>query len=392
MRASAGRDDHGPHVDDGLPAPGMVIGDRYQLEEQIGEGAFSEVYRAVDLVEHKRVALKLLNQGSVDAAGQERFRREAALARKLEHPNIVRLIDFDLEAHPVPFIAYELLEGETLDRVIAREGGFSEVRAARVAMSVLLSLMEAHDAGIVHRDVKPGNVFVCSGYDGPGAIKVLDFGIARSTEPAEAQVTAAGLLIGTPRYMPPEQIRGQKPAPAMDVYATGMMLAEMLVGAPILRCSAVEACLEQLKDERIPLPEVVQRSGLWPVIERATDKNLDRRYGSATDMIADLERVRAGLSPTPLVDTPPPTSEDDADLRPSLVPTSVMQNPENVPSVAPEAASGPAPALVPSLAPSLAPAESTGQGRWVIAAVLLLMLALTVTALGVYVMRTGGLR
>ncbi|GMV17695.1 MAG: serine/threonine protein kinase [Polyangiaceae bacterium] len=349
------------------PRPGMVISGRYRLDARIGEGAFGQVFRATDLKDGAGVALKLLSAESVDAAGLERFRREAELATKLQHPNTIRLIGFNLRSQAMPFIVYELLEGEPLKSLMSREGPLAEARAAAITMQVLRSLMEAHEVGIVHRDIKPGNVFVCSDESRLGSIKVLDFGIAKSVDGTEAQVTAAGILVGTPRYMPPEQIRGETPIPAMDLYATGMMLAEMLSGEPTLTCSAAEACLEQLRPERIPLPPFLQSSRLWPVIWRATDKDTATRYSTANEMLGDLERVYDGLSPAPLIARAP--REDGA--RSSFVPTTVMANPE----LAPVASGSPA------------------EGRsvtWLVAAFCLFALAIAGTAYGLYWIRTQG--
>jgi len=361
--------DHASLVDAELPAPGMVLSDRYQLEALIGEGAFSQVFRSTDLKDGGEVALKLLTQDSVDAAGFERFCREADLARKLVNENTVQLLDYDLGAQPVPYIVYELLEGETLDRLLARVGPMSEARAAEIACQVLASLIEAHHAGIVHRDVKPGNVNVSTRDDGRDLVKILDFGIARSTEPAEVALTAAGILIGTPRYMPPEQIRGESPTPGMDIYATGMMLAEMLNGAPIVRCSAAEACLVQLDPEPIAMPEAVLRSKLCPVVLRATEKDARRRYGTADEMLAELEHMLASLSSTE--DARAPLSEPP---RPSQAPTEVMR--------APAASRAPVSVAEPAARPA-------SQAKWVIATVLLLVVAVLATGFMVYAVRTG---
>ena len=358
-------------VQDLEPHAGMVIAGRYRLDARIGEGASSQVFRSTDLKDGRGVALKLLSSESVDAAGAERFRREAELATKLQHPNTIRLIAYNLRAQPLPFIVYELLEGESLQELTRREGPLSEARAANITMQVLRSLMEAHEVGIVHRDVKPGNVFVCSSDTRLGAVKVLDFGIAKSVDGLEAQVTAAGILVGTPRYMPPEQIRGETPIPAMDLYATGTMLAEMLSGQPTLTCSVAEACLEQLRPERVPLPAVLQGSRLWPVIWRATDKDLATRYATANEMLGDLERLYDTLSPSPLLSRAP-----GEPARTSFVPTTVMANPELAP----------APGTLPP-----PPAAERGRGAvWLLAMLLLFLAAIALTAFGLYWVRTRG--
>jgi eukaryotic-like serine/threonine-protein kinase len=360
----------------------MIISDRYRLEESIGEGAFSHVFRATDLRLGQQVALKLLSVAGVDAAGFERFCREAELAKRLQHPNTVRLLDFDLEAEPAPYIVYELLSGETLDRLIEREGAMSEARVAELASRVLSSLKEAHDAGVVHRDVKPGNVFVCDD-DTSVWIKVLDFGIAKGTGPADVAVTVAGLLIGTPRYMPPEQVQGAAPAPSMDLYAVGMMMAEALTGGPLLRCSAAEACLEQLKPESIALPQLVQDSALGPIIGLATQKNLEIRYLWADEMLRDLDKVRERLSLESSYRPPAPTVIDEPEPRPryrSEAPTTLFEQSEPYES----------PVSGPPVASDAGAARPESQIRWFWAALLLLVIGLIATALGAYALARWG--
>jgi len=360
----------------------MVVADRYRLEEEIGHGGFSHVFRATELRLEREVALKLLSKDSVDAAGAARFRREAELARKLVHPNTVRLLDFDLEARPAPFIVYELLVGEPLQRSIKHGGAMPEARVAKLAVQVLKSLMEAHAAGTVHRDIKPGNIFICTYAGEADFVKVLDFGIAKSTEPGgDIALTAAGMLVGTPRYMPPEQIRGVQPNPNMDLYAVGMMMAEMLIGAPVLKGTPVEACMEQLRTENIPLPEVVQRSRLAAIIRRATEKDATIRYATAAEMVDAIEAVRPTLSN--VVEAVPFAATDDA-IPSGQIATQVMADP----SLHAETVGGPrsadtAPTVYAPLEaaprPRAAPAAS-GQTKWLVAAVVVVLLAVASTA------------
>ncbi|MBK8995318.1 MAG: serine/threonine protein kinase [Myxococcales bacterium] len=281
-----------------IPAPGMVLAQRYRLDAEIGHGGFSQVFRATELRIGREVAVKIMSQDSVDAAGEQRFAREAELARQLRHPNTVHLLDFDLGHRPSPFIVYELLSGETLEAVLKREGPVAEQRAARIAAQILKSLMEAHAMGVVHRDMKPGNVFLCTYAGETDFVKVLDFGIAKGAE--STPLTAAGMVIGTPRYMPPDQILGKPPHPSMDLYAVGMMLAEMLCGHPIVRGTPMEAAQAQLAKELVPLPEVVERSVLGRLIRRATEKSPEARFANGQEMLAELERLSPRLSSEPL--------------------------------------------------------------------------------------------
>jgi serine/threonine protein kinase len=359
-------------------APGTVISERYRLDEAIGVGTFSEVFRATDVDRGHEVALKLLSPESIGNAGFERFCREAELAQRLRHPNTVHLLDFDLEAKPVPYIAYELLRGESLSRVLAREGPWSEARVAELASLVLSSLAEAHQAGIVHRDVKPENIFVCEGEDW---VKVLDFGIAKGTGPADVALTQHGILIGTPRYMPPEQVRGESPSPAMDLYAVGILMAEALTGKPLLECSAAEACLIQLDPKPIALPELCVASLLGPIIRLATQKDLRVRYQYAEEMLADLERVRPLLSITPSF-RPIALTILDPELS-SLSPTEQALFAPKAPATPP-----PDPAPADRKATTAPPAaRQPSQSRWTVAAILLLLLGVFLTAAAVYAWR-----
>ena len=267
----------------------MVLAQRYRLEAEIGHGGFSQVFRATELRIGREVAIKIMSADSVDAAGEQRFRREAELARQLTHPNTVHLLDFDLGRRPSPFIVYELLSGETLEALIKREGPLGQQRTARIVSQILKSLMEAHALGVVHRDMKPGNIFICTFAGESDFVKVLDFGIAKTSE--SAPLTAAGMVIGTPRYMPPEQILGQPPHPSMDLYAVGMMLAEMSCGHALVRGTPLEAARVQLSPDPVPLPEMVEQSVFGPLLRRALDKDPAHRFPVGQQMLTVLEQL-----------------------------------------------------------------------------------------------------
>jgi serine/threonine protein kinase len=170
--------------------------------------------------------------------------------------------------------------------------------------------------------MKPGNVFVCTYAGEPDFVKVLDFGIAKSTVGGEVALTAAGTLVGTPRYMPPEQIHGATPAPSMDLYAIGMMMAEMLAGVPVLRGTPMEACMAQLANTPIEFPEAARRSALWPIIRRAATKDVAARYSSADQVLADLTQVKPSATP----DAAPFAVREEA-LPSGQVATQVMADP-----------------------------------------------------------------
>ncbi len=267
----------------------MVLAQRYRLEAEIGHGGFSQVFRATELRIGREVAIKIMSADSVDAAGEQRFRREAELARQLTHPNTVHLLDFDLGRRPSPFIVYELLSGETLEALIKREGPLGQQRTARIVSQILKSLMEAHALGVVHRDMKPGNIFICTFAGESDFVKVLDFGIAKTSE--SAPLTAAGMVIGTPRYMPPDQILGQPPIPSMDLYAVGMMLAEMSCGHALVRGTPLEAARVQLSPDPVALPAAVEQSVFGPLLRRALDKDPAHRFPVGQQMLTVLEQL-----------------------------------------------------------------------------------------------------
>jgi serine/threonine-protein kinase len=273
------------------------VAGRYRIEREIGRGGFGSVYRATELGVERPVALKLLREERPGTIERARFRREAELAKRLGHPNTVRLLDFGEDERGTPFIAYELLEGRSLAALLRAEGPIEPARAARIAAQMLKSLMEAHGLGIVHRDVKPANVFLC---DFPGEsefVKILDFGIARDVVSPMTRLTETGVVLGTPRYMAPEQVRGDQPDPKMDLFAVGMTLAEMIEGRALYRGSGMDVCLALLSDEAVPLGPRVLGSPLAPVIARALSKDPSSRYASAEEMLAALEAPAPAPAP-----------------------------------------------------------------------------------------------
>ncbi|MBL9026616.1 MAG: serine/threonine protein kinase [Myxococcales bacterium] len=277
--------------------PGMILAGRYRLERPIGSGGFGTVFAAVNLNTGGRVALKVLSPRVLEmAGGAERFRREAELARRLDHPNIVRVLDAGTDPSGALFIGFELLEGCSLQDEIQRRGAFPARRAAAVCVEVLAALEHAHANGVVHRDLKPANVFLLGGAR-DGAVKVLDFGIAKSTNAGtRAGLTQEGTAIGTPAYMAPEQLEGQEVGPAADLYSLGVLLAEMLAGRPLFSedASPIQILTARLT-RGLPIPESVSASPLGPVIARATQPDRTWRYANARQMRAELEAATAGL-------------------------------------------------------------------------------------------------
>src|SRR3954470_16074501 len=267
---------------------GNLLRGRYRLEERIGSGGMSTGYRGVHETLQRWVAIKVLHHTMEDDPIQlERFRREARTVARLNHPNVVTVIDAG-EDDGHPFIVFEYVDGDTLKALIKRTGPLPVVEAVAYAIEIGRGLMAAHQERLVHRDVKPQNVLM----DPDGSAKVTDFGISRSLD-ADG-LTATGRVLGTTDYVAPEQALGEDVTEQSDVYSLGICLFEMLTGAvPFSAESQVGVAMKHVRD---PLPDV---QGLRPevsaalaaVVERATCKERRNRYADAAEMVEDLEQA-----------------------------------------------------------------------------------------------------
>jgi eukaryotic-like serine/threonine-protein kinase len=269
---------------------GTLISDRYRLEEQIGSGGMSTVYRAFDPTLERWVAIKLMHRDiSQDPDQLERFRREARAVAQLNHPHVVTVIDAG-EDDGAPYIVFEFVEGETLKERIRRLGRLPVSEAVAYAIEIGRALDCAHSHRLVHRDVKPQNVLI----DRDGRAKVTDFGIARSLE---AQgLTAPGRVLGTTDYVSPEQALGHDVTEQSDIYSLGIVLYEMLTGETPFRADTQVAVA--MKHVREPLPDLQRRrpecsAALAAVVERATAKETRNRYATVAEMVHDLEEALA---------------------------------------------------------------------------------------------------
>jgi eukaryotic-like serine/threonine-protein kinase len=269
---------------------GTLLNGRYRLDEQVGIGGMARVYRGFDMVLERQVAVKTLNREvASDSDPLERFRREARAVARLSHPHIVTVIDAG-EDDGTPYIVFEYIEGETLKQRIRRLGRLAIPEAVAYAIELARALGAAHEAHIVHRDVKPQNVLI----DGDGRALITDFGIARTL--TEEGLTADGRVLGTTDYVSPEQALGRPVTGQSDIYALGVVLFEMLTGdVPFSAENQVAVAMKHVREE---LPDVQQRrpevsAGLAAVIDRATAKDVRQRYPDAASMIADLSEALA---------------------------------------------------------------------------------------------------
>jgi beta-lactam-binding protein with PASTA domain len=274
-----------------MPPEPRVFADRYELGNRIGRGATADVYLAVDRRLSRDVAVKVLSPAfSSDPANVERFRREAQSAARLNHPNIVAVYDWG-EADGTYFIVMEYVPGQTLRDLISTYERLNPGEAVPIAAEIADALAFAHAHGVVHRDVKPGNVLVTP----DGQVKVADFGIARAETGDD--LTKTGSVLGTATYFSPEQAQGLTLDGRSDVYALGVVLYEMLTGvAPFTGASPVAVAYKHVRDEPTPPSRVVSSlpGALDRIVLTAMAKDVTRRYQTADDLRADLLRFERG--------------------------------------------------------------------------------------------------
>ncbi|MGZ4372310.1 MAG: protein kinase domain-containing protein [Gaiellaceae bacterium] len=272
---------------------GERIADRYELEEVVGHGGMSTVYKAHDSLLERNVALKVLHQQyNEDEDFVERFKHEARSVAQLQHPNIVTVIDRG-EEDGRQYIVFEFIDGENLKELVVRKGRLDLRDALEIANEIAHGLAFAHDHGLVHRDVKPQNVLL----NGDGRAKVTDFGIARSLD-VDHGVTQTGTILGTSNYIAPEQASGQPVDAHTDVYSLGIVLYEMLTGElPFPGESFVAIAMKHIQE---PSPNVLDVRGDIPLrvaemIDRALEKDPEQRFPTMDAFAAEIEASLAEL-------------------------------------------------------------------------------------------------
>jgi len=300
-----------------------LLGGRYQVGELLGYGGMAEVHRGRDLRLGRDVAIKMLRTDLArDNTFQMRFRREAQNAAALNHPAIVAVYDTGEERAPtgevLPYIVMEFVAGRTLKEVLAAEGRIMPRRALEMTADICAALEFSHRHGIIHRDIKPGNVMLTPN----GQVKVMDFGIARALASGATTMTQTSAVIGTAQYLSPEQARGEAVDARSDVYAAGCVLYELLCGhPPFVGDSPVAVAYQHVRED--PRPPSVSNRDVGPdldaIVLKALAKNPANRYQSAAEMRADVLRAAAGR---PVMATPVMREEETLPLaNPTRTPT-----------------------------------------------------------------------
>ena len=316
-----------------MTAQARLLGGRYQVGELLGYGGMAEVHRGRDLRLGRDVAIKMLRTDLArDATFQERFRREAQNSAALNHPAIVAVYDTGEEISPAgekqPFIVMEFVNGQTLKEVLAQEQRLQPRRALEIIADICAALEFSHRHGIIHRDIKPGNVMLTQ----TGQVKVMDFGIARALASGASTMTQTSAVIGTAQYLSPEQARGEAVDARSDVYATGCVVYELLIGQPpFVGDNPVSVAYQHVRED--PKAPSASNRDVSPDIDaivlKALAKNPLNRYQSAAEMRADLLRAANGRpvlatpvmtdNPATMVVTPPPMGPGGRQTGPARV-------------------------------------------------------------------------
>ncbi len=275
-----------------------LLGDRYELEGVVGRGGMAEVYRARDLRLDRIVAIKTLRADLArDQTFQARFRREAQSAASLNNPSIVAVYDTGEDMSTgtsIPFIVMEFVDGKTVRELLNEGHRLLPERTLEIVSGVLRALEYSHQAGIVHRDIKPGNVMVTRN----GDIKVMDFGIARAMSDSQATMTQTAQVIGTAQYLSPEQARGERVDTRSDLYSTGCLMYELLVGRPpFTGDSPVAIAYQHVRENPIPPSRLDPELPPWAdaIVLKAMAKSANDRYQTAAEMNADIQRAASGM-------------------------------------------------------------------------------------------------
>jgi serine/threonine-protein kinase len=299
---------------------GAIVADRYHVMKKLGEGGMGQVYLAEHVKMGRKSALKVMHPGmKSDVDAISRFNREAANASRIAHPNVASVYDFGETPDGIIYLAMEFVDGPPLTSIIEQQGALPPTRAADIVRQTADALAVAHDMGIVHRDLKPDNIMVARRRDGGDLVKVVDFGIAKAAGNEAQKVTKTGLVVGTPEYMSPEQLSGDKLDGRSDIYSLGLVAFNMLTGTlPFPSDSQQESMIMRLTDRPRTLAEM-KPDRAWPadvqaVMDRALERDVTTRYQSATEFgmalynaIQRMPETVAAEAGTALMGAIPPT-------------------------------------------------------------------------------------
>ncbi|WP_296667131.1 serine/threonine-protein kinase [Demequina sp.] len=305
---------------------GTTLGGRYVLRSLLAVGGMGEVWRGMDAELDREVAIKLLKDGAMENETYlKRFRNEAKNAAGLIHTNIAQVYDFGDHAG-TPYLIMELVEGEPMSTILERERTLNEARLVKIMRHTCRGLAVAHDAGVMHRDVKPGNLLVQE----RDHVKITDFGVSRGTD--QTTLTATGMVMGTAQYLAPELALGKAATPASDLYALGVIAFESVVGKrPFTAASAVDIAIAQVNDPVPPLPATTSPQ-LAALIERLLEKNPRKRPRTALELdrlLSELELVDGGGPPTSPAEAPASTGASSRrSMPPSIAPREFRPRPD----------------------------------------------------------------
>lgn len=335
---------------------GTILAGRYRIVQKLGDGAMGEVYLGEHLTIGRKDAIKVLRDTLArDPEAIARFTRGTRMVSSITHPNVCTIYDFSETPEGLRFLAMEYVPGETLKDLLAREGMLPVERAVDIAAQVADALQAAHDVRIVHRDLKPANLMLMRGKDGRDRIKVVDFDIAKSADEADdaagGEVTRLGFVVGTPEYMSPEQLIGDRVDGRSDIYSLGIILFRMLTGElPFRAATAQDMMIQRLTEPPLTLeavlPAVAFPPGLQQVLDRALARGVDERYPDAAAFRSELLATAGGAAGTVLPRaTSAVTASPDASRKPGaaavaadLAPTHVAPPASHAPGMASAAA------------------------------------------------------
>jgi serine/threonine protein kinase len=306
---------------------GTIVADRYHVLRKLGEGGMGQVYLAEHVKMGRKSALKVMNPSMVkDADAISRFNREASNASRINHPHVADVYDFGETADGIIYLAMEFVDGPPLTKLIEQEGPLAATRVANIVRQAADALAVAHEMGIVHRDLKPDNIMIARNRDGSDCAKVVDFGIAKAADNAAQKVTKTGLVVGTPEYMSPEQLAGDKLDGRSDIYALALVAFNMLTGKlPFPAETVQESMIMRLTEPPRKLaemsPQVSWSSDVQEVLDKALERDVSARFKSANEfgralsgalerMSGDTQGIRRVAGAAPAVKQPsslPPT-------------------------------------------------------------------------------------